>query len=92
MHFAGIKHFLNTGNQRNANAMAKLDQIEPKRFDLAQHFLAASMTIGIPRSGKSDHRVSFTRLELAELPLRPLPRKLVWTGRRKRFVRRCSSL
>src|SRR5437588_9583921 len=76
-HFASIKHFLNARNERSANAVAKLDQTEPERFNLAQHFFGGGMSIGIPGRGKSDHRVSFTRLELAELLLRPPIRRWV---------------
>ena len=41
---AGIEHFLNSGHERNANAMTELDQIESKRLDLAQHLLTGGMT------------------------------------------------
>jgi hypothetical protein len=44
LHFAGFIHFLNARHQRNANAMAKLDPIEAKIDNLAQHFAA----VGVP--------------------------------------------
>ena len=72
--------------------MAKLDQIEAERFDFAQHLLAGSMTMGIPGSGKSDHRVSFTRLELVALVLLPPLRKLACGALRKRCAQQYSSL
>ncbi len=43
LHFAGLIHFLNSRHQRNANAMAELDPVEPKIDNLAQHFTAVGM-------------------------------------------------
>src|SRR3954466_13890732 len=38
--FTGLIHFLNTGHERNADAVAELDPIKPEVLDFAQHFCA----------------------------------------------------
>ena len=43
-HFAVFIHFLNSGHERDANAVAELDAIEAKIDNFAQHFGA----VGVP--------------------------------------------
>jgi len=43
-HFAVFIHFLNSGHERDANAVAELDATEAKIDNLAQHLDA----IGVP--------------------------------------------
>ena len=42
--FAGFEHFLNSGHERQSDAMAELDVIEAKIDNLLQHVLAGGMS------------------------------------------------
>src|SRR5437868_6272628 len=75
MCFAVVEHFLNSRNERNANAMTELDEIESERLDLAQHLVAGSMSTGIPAGGKCNHRVIVTRRQRVGLRFREWRRR-----------------
>src|SRR5262249_2974319 len=50
-----VEHFLNSGNEREANTVAQLDQLKSEfRFDFAQHFVSGGVSPGVPASGKRD--------------------------------------
>jgi len=54
--FAGIEHFLDSGHQRDADAVAQLDQVKSKfALDFAEHRVASGVASGIPARGKGNH-------------------------------------
>ena len=54
--FARIEHFLDSGHERDADAVAQLDQVEPElALDLAQHFVARGVPSGIPAGRQRNH-------------------------------------
>src|ERR1700686_4241396 len=59
--FARIEHFLNSGHEQDADAVAQLDRVEPElALDLAQHFVARSVASGIPAGRKRNHDFRLT--------------------------------
>src|SRR5215469_17546465 len=78
-HFSGIEYFLDSGQQRDADAVAEFDQVEPKLIlDFTQHDVASGVAAGVPAGGKRDHatqqrrsvfrRWAFLRQQGASIP------------------------
>src|SRR4029077_6965615 len=62
--FARIEHFLNSGHERDADAVAQLDRVEPElALDLAQHFIAPSGAPGIPAGRNRNHYFRLTNAQ-----------------------------
>src|SRR5438309_11282023 len=50
-----VVHFLNSGHERDANAVAELNVIEAKIDNFTEHFITGRVTMRIPASGKGNH-------------------------------------
>ena len=58
---ARIEHFLDSGHERDADAMPQLDRVKSElALDLAQHFVARSVASGIPAGRKRNHDFRLT--------------------------------
>ena len=54
--FAGIEHFLNPRHERNADAVAQLNQVKAKfACNFAQHDVSGCVASGVPTGGKRNH-------------------------------------
>ena len=54
-HLAGVKHLLNSRHERQSDAVAKLDMIESKFFDFAEHRVTGGVPSRIPAGGERKH-------------------------------------